>query len=160
MAERLHYTVKPPEIGPDAQEELERLLQTLHEHGVLRFANDLVASNTQVAQVVVNGLSKEGSVNAVRNLSALGMAISSVPPDTFYKATFAVRDALQQIGEYQPKAHDDEAPGVTGAYRLLHDDQLWQSIAPLTEGLKAFARRLDEDIDQPVTDFTGKQTGK
>ncbi|GAB2789179.1 DUF1641 domain-containing protein [Halomonas shantousis] len=158
MAERIHYTPKPAKIGPDAHEELERLLQTLHEHGVLRFANDIVASNNEVAKVLVSGLSKPGSLNAIQNLAALGMMLSTIPPDQFYKVVFAVKDGLRHVAEYQPEKHDHEAPGVSGAYKLLHDEQLWQAVTPVIEGLKKFAEGLDRDIDKPISDYTGKKT--
>lgn len=47
MAKAIDYQPEPPRIGPTADEELQRLLQTLHEHGVLRLTNDLVASNNE-----------------------------------------------------------------------------------------------------------------
>ncbi|RKQ97185.1 uncharacterized protein YjgD (DUF1641 family) [Kushneria sinocarnis] len=156
MAEPIEHQVTPPKIGPDAHEELEKLLQTLHEHGVLRFANDIVGANQSVAKVLVDGLNKEGSLNAMQNLSALMMALSTIPPERFYKVVFSLRDAMNAAGEQREKTDDDEAPGFTGAYRLLHDDELWQAITPLLEALKAFGRGMDREVDKPITDFTGK----
>ncbi len=158
MAERISHNVSPPDIGPDAHEELERLLQTLHEHGVLRFANDVVGANTEVAQVLVNGLGKPGTLNAIQNISILGMMLSRIEPNDFYRVTFALRDALETISKHHPEEEDKGSPGVTGAYKMLHDDQLWHSIMPIIDGLKAFAERLDTAVDKPVTDFTGKKT--
>lgn len=162
MAERISHTVTPPNIGPDAHEELERLLQTLHEHGVLRFANDLVGANTEVAQVLVNGLGKPGTLNAIQNISILGMMLSRIEPSDFYRVTFALRDAMETISQHQPGKDGDreghDAPGVTGAYKMLHDDQLWHAILPIVDGLKAFAERLDTPVDKPVSDYTGKPT--
>lgn len=114
MAERISHDVTPPKIGPGAHEELERLLQTLHEHGVLRLANDLVAANTKIAGVVVDGLSKEGTLNALQNLSILAMMLSQVPPERFYRVTFALKDALDCVGQHQPHTQEKEAPGVGG----------------------------------------------
>lgn len=158
MAERISHTVTPPNIGPDAHEELERLLQTLHEHGVLRFANDLVGANTEVAQVLVNGLGKPGSLNTIQNLSILGMVLSRIEPNDFYRVTFALRDALEKISQHHPGESEHGSPGVSGAYKMLHDDQLWHAIMPIIDGLKAFAERLDTPVDKPVTDYTGKPT--
>lgn len=158
MAERISYTVTPPKIGPDAHEELERLIQTLHEHGVLRFANDAVAANPQLARILVDGLSKEGSLNVIQNLSVLAMALSSIPPRDFYRVSFALRDALTHISRHRPESDESDAPGVSGAYKMLHDEQLWHAIMPLVDGLKAFAERLDTPVDKPVSDFTGKPT--
>ena len=39
MAERISQDVTPPKIGPDAHEELETLLQTLHEHGAVSYTH-------------------------------------------------------------------------------------------------------------------------
>lgn len=158
MAERIPYTVKPPKIGPDAHEELEQLLQTLHEHGALRLANDVVGANTQITKVMVDGLSKEGSLNAIQNLSILAMALSRIEPSDFYRVTFALRDALEQVSRHRPETEDGGAPGVGGAYRMLNDEQLWRAIVPLIDGLKAFAERLDKPVDMPVSDYTGKPT--
>ncbi|TWI49244.1 uncharacterized protein YjgD (DUF1641 family) [Pseudomonas duriflava] len=156
MAERISYDVKPPKIGPDAHEELERLLQTLHEHGILRFANDLAAANTHVAKVLVDGLNKEGTLNAIQNISILGMALSRIPPEQFYKVAFALKDAFTHVSTYKLEEKGTEAPGVTGAYKMLHDDALWQAITPIIEGLKIFAERLDKEVDKPISEFTGK----
>ncbi|KTT65674.1 hypothetical protein NS383_09300 [Pseudomonas oryzihabitans] len=156
MAERITHEVTPPKLGPDAQEELERLLQTLHEHGMLRFANDLVAANTQVAKVLVDGLNKPGSLNVVQNLSVLAMALSTIPPGQFYSLAFSLRDALKAVTETRRESAAQEAPGVTGAFRLLQDEDLWRALTPLLEGLKAFAAGLDQPVDRPISAFTGK----
>ena len=38
MAKSIEYQPEPAKIGPDAHDELERLLETLHQHGVLRLS--------------------------------------------------------------------------------------------------------------------------
>ncbi len=115
MAQRLNYEVKPTPIGPSAREELDTLLETLHQRGLLRFANDLAGANDRVLKVLVDGLNKEGSLNAIQNLSILGMALSRIEPAQFYKVAFALRAAFDALGGYQPDRKHDEAPGVTGA---------------------------------------------
>lgn len=158
MAERISHDVTPPKIGPDAHEELEQLLQTLHEHGVLRLANNLVGANTKIAGVVVDGLGKESTLNAIQNLAVLGMMLSEIPPERFYRVTFALKAALDRVAQHQPEQEGVDAPGVSGAYRMLNDDELWRAVMPLVDGLKAFAERLDKPVDKPVSDFFGKPT--
>lgn len=164
MAERIFQDVTPPKIGPDAHEELEALLQTLHEHGVLRFTNDMVAANTEIARILVNGLSKEGSLNAVQNISVMAMVLATIPPDRFYHVMFAIKEGINHVSSYHRDGDNDsesgkgEAPGLSGVYKLLHDEELWHAIQPLLAGLKAFSERLDQPIDKPVSDFTGKPT--
>ena len=101
MAERISHDVTPPKIGPDAHEELERLLQTLHEHGVLRLANDVVGANTSIASVVVDGLGKASTLNAIQNLAILGMMLSEIPPERFYRVTFAAGAGGRRRTRYQ-----------------------------------------------------------
>ncbi|SKA12948.1 DUF1641 domain-containing protein [Consotaella salsifontis] len=157
MAERIDYDVKPTKIGPDAHEELERLLQTLHEHGALRLANDLVGANPQIAKVLVDGLAKPGSLNAAQNLSILLMALSRIEPAQFYRVVFAIKDGLNGVGSYAPPGGLEEgAPGLSGAYKLLQDDDLWHALMPLLAGLKAFASGLDRKVEKPISAFTGK----
>jgi len=169
MAQPIEWKVKPARVEPDAHEALERLLQSLHEHGVLRFANDLVCSQTKVAEVLVDGLSREASLNAVQNVAALLMALSRIPPDRFYKLTSAFAAAVDTVaaphGRERPGGHDgrdggeEAAPGVRGVYRMLRDEELWRALGPLADALKTFAERLDRDIPNPISDYSGKQGG-
>src|SRR5690554_145973 len=158
MAERIDYEVKPTPIGPDAHQELERLLQGLHEQGVLRFANDLVRSQTELAQVLVDGLGKESTLNAIQNLSILGMALARIPPEDFYKLVFGLKDALVELDRHSPPKDGGDAPGVTGAYKMLKDDKLWASLTPIIEAIKVFADRMGEPADKPITKWSGKPT--
>ena len=159
MAERIDYDVKPTPIAPDAHQELERLLQGLHEHGVLRFANNVVRAQTPLTHVLVDGIGKEGTLNTIQNLSIMGMALSRIPPDEFYKMVFSMKDALTEFN-HQAGAADDSgaAPGVRGTYHMLHDEQLWASLSPFIEALKTFSERMGQEAKKPVTEFTGKPT--
>lgn len=159
MAEPIQYKPNPPKIGPDAYEELERLLRTAHEHGVLRFINDLIAANTEVAAVLVAGLNTEGGRNAVQNLAALAMALGRTPPNQFYKVLFAMKDGLERMSEYR-HGEEAEAPGVSGAYKMLHDESLWRAITPMVEALKVFADGLNREVNKPISDFSGKPSSK
>lgn len=157
MAERIYHDVTPPKIDMDAHEELEQLLETLHEHGVLRLVNNMVAANTGITSVLLEGAGKEGTLNVIHNLSALAMVLSTVPPERFYTLAMAFKEGADQLSERRPNK-DQQPPGVSGAYKMLHDEQLWHAMGPLIEGLKAFAERLDNPVDKPVTDYTGKST--
>lgn len=155
MAKAIEYQPEPAKIGPDANEELQRLLETLHQHGVLRLANDLVAANNEVAEVLVKGLQREGTLNAIQNISVILLALSSIPPERVYKLAFGLRDmavALSERGETEAQ----KAPGVHGAWKMLQDDDLWRSLSPLLNGIKAFSKRMEEPVDKPISAFTGK----
>lgn len=159
MAERIEYDVKPTPIGPDAHQELERLLEGLHEQGVLRFANNVVRSQSPLAHVLIEGIGKEGTLNVIQNLSILGMALSRIPPDEFYKMVFSIKAAMTEFNKQAGDGDDSgAAPGVRGTYRMLHDGKLWASLSSLLEALKVFSERMGKEADKPVTEFTGKPT--
>lgn len=160
MAEPIDYDVKPTPIGPDAHEELQRLLQSLHEQGVLRLANDMVRAKSQVASVLVEGLGKEGTLNAIQNVSILGMALSRIPPEEFYKVVFGLKDAMAALSQRSGEPRAGDAPGVTGTYRMLNDDELWASLKPVLDAVKVFSQRMAQRGDRPITEFTGKPTGQ
>ncbi|AYY57413.1 DUF1641 domain-containing protein [Burkholderia multivorans] len=159
MAERLSDDTTPPPSEPNAHDALERLLGSLHRHGFLRFANDVVSANAKIAEVLVGALDKPGTQTGVQNLAMLVMALSRVPPEQFGKTMFAAADALRHIGAWQPAEHEHVAPGVRGVYRLLNDDALWEAITPLLEGLKVFAQGLAREPEQSVTALTAKAGG-
>lgn len=163
MAKPIQHQIRPARTAPTAREELDRLLETCHRHGLLRFANDLVAANTDVAQVIVGGLSRPGTLNALQNLSVLLMALSCIPPAEFYRLVFAVADGAGRLAAHSRDGHAGETaedgehpPGLVGLYRLLRDEQLWRALAPLIEGLKGFADGLAKPVSSPIADFSGK----
>lgn len=163
MAKSIPYEPQPARTEPTAREELDRLLETCHRHGLLRLANDLVAANTDVARVIVDGLRKPGTLNAIQNLSVLLMALSCIPPAEFYRVVFAVTDGAARLATYSrdghagdPSAGSEQPPGITGVYRLLRDEQLWRALTPIIEGLKGFAEGLEKPLSNPISDFSGK----
>jgi len=158
MAEAISYQPRPARTQTTAHEELERLLETCHRHGVLRLANDLVASNTQIARIVVEGLKSEPVLDAIQNLCILLMALARIPPEEFYRVVFALKDGIGQLtASASEAAQSQEAPGLAGAYRLLQDEPLWQAMAPLANALKGFAAGLRKDVENPISDFSGKR---
>ena len=155
MAKSIEYQPEPAKIGPDAHDELERLLETLHQHGVLRLVNDLVAANNEVAQVLVKGLQREGTLNVIQNVSVIVLALSSLPPDRVYKLAFGLRDMADALSQPE-QTREQKAPGVQGVWKMLQDDDLWSSLQPVLNGLKAFSRRMEEKVDKPISSYTGK----
>ncbi|MCA8002309.1 DUF1641 domain-containing protein [Burkholderia metallica] len=160
MTERLSPDDTPPHAEPGAHDALEHLLGSLHRHGFLHVANEIVSANAQLAGTFVDALDKPGMQSGMQNLAVLVTALSRIPPEQFGKAAFAAADALHHVGAWQPSQHEHVAPGVRGVYRLLHDEALWDALTPLLEGLKVFAQGLARDPDTRVATPGGKMTGK
>lgn len=157
MAERIHYDVPPARSEPDAREALDTLLASLHQHGFLRLANDVVCANSEIAQILVAGLNRPGAQAALQNISLLFMALSQVPPERFNQLLLALA-AGANAPDRQAQQPQHAAPGIRGALRWLKDEQFWQGIAPLLAGLRAFTAALDEPADKPITRYSGKPT--
>ena len=135
------------------------MLGSLHRHGFLHLATEVVSANARLADTFVDALDKPGMQSGMQNLAVLLMALSRIPPEQFGKAVFAAADALHHVGAWQPAQHEHVAPGVRGVYRLLHDEALWDALTPLLEGLKVFAQGLARAPETPVTAPGEKTTG-
>lgn len=42
---------------------------------------------------------------------------------------------------------------------MLHDEDLWHAVKPLIAGIKVFAERLDQEVENPISAFSGKSSG-
>ena len=150
MTERQPPDTTSAHQEPGAHDALEHLLGSLHRHGFLRFANEVVSANARLADTFVDALDKPGMQSGMQNLAMLVTALSRIPPEQFSRAAFAAADALHHVGSWQPSQHEHVAPGVRGIYRLLHDAALWDALTPLLEGLKVFAQGLARDPQSPA----------
>jgi uncharacterized protein YjgD (DUF1641 family) len=157
MAEPITYEPTPPRIGPTAREELDQLLETLHDSGLLRLANDIAAGKQDIVGILMRGLNLEGSRNATQNLAAIFMVLAQIPPPRFYKIATTLKDALLAAADEPPA--EQEAPGVRGFYKVLKDDETWRALAPLMQGLMALGEGLRKPApEKPISAFTGKHS--
>ncbi len=150
MARAINYQVPPPPPRNEAREELDQLIENLHEQGVLRLLNDVVCSYPKLLEIVFKGLNQEQSQNALQNISLLAMALGQVPPERFVLLTRGVTAAVQEMEDSAHQKGRHEPPGVTGAYKMLHDQQLWDGLKPAIDGLRAFADCLHEPLEKPT----------
>lgn len=156
MAEPIDYRPTPVSTETTAHEELDRLVQTLHEQGLLRLANDLASANKGIVDVLVRGLSTHGAQNALQNLGAAAMLLGRVPPGTFYRVADGMRQALERMTAV---TGDHPAPGIRGAYRLLNDDEVWRTLGPLADAVGAFGRAMSRPPpERPITEYSGKES--
>ncbi|SFO18798.1 Uncharacterized conserved protein YjgD, DUF1641 family [Candidatus Pantoea varia] len=157
MAERIKYQVPPTRTEPTAREEMDELLENLHQHGFLRLANGLVKSNNEVGKILVSGLNQPGTQNALQNLSLLMMTLGSVPPERFNHLLLAVRDAAMAVKPARDEARQEKAaPGIRGIIRLLNDEDLWRGLRPVFAALEVFSQQIDREEEKPITRFSGK----
>ncbi|ASK34314.1 hypothetical protein CEK62_07945 [Alcanivorax sp. N3-2A] len=150
MAMGIHYEVPAPAAPDEARQELDRLLNNLHKHGVLRIANDFLEASTDVSRIVLAGANQPQSRNVMQNVSLLVMALGKVPPERLAVLSRAVTEGLERMETAADERQRSRAPGLTGTYKLLHDEALWSGLSPLLEGLRGFAQCLHEKEEKPA----------
>lgn len=163
MAEQIHYRPEQqhsfnaglgagPAQSGDAEQELRRLqsrlgevnelLDHLHDSGVLRWLNGLVGSLPEVSTVALEALNNERGRAGIRNLMALVWQLGRYDPETVENMLGALQSGAARAEETAAGEYDSPyaPPGITGAFKMLRDEQLWQTLAPLLEGARAFSQ--------------------
>ena len=104
MAKPLTYTPLP--VPQDtAQDDLERLLQTLHERGALRLLNGLVGQYDGVLSVMLGQLESQKGENALGTLTVLLKALTETDADAaqaFLTGTHKGLAAAQESLQHDP----------------------------------------------------------
>lgn len=155
MAQRLTYEVSRPRAAAGDREaeleqlasrleELNTLLDALYERGVIRLLTDLVQATPEISEILLRGLNTEGGQAGLQNLVFLARQLGRIEPERMARMIEAVNTGFDRMGEPAP-AEASQPPGVTGLIRLLRDEQLWRSLGPVLEGVKAFIQALGED---------------
>ena len=158
MAKAISYETPPNPKPDEARQELDRLVENLHQSGVLRLTNDVLRSLPEVSAIMLKGLNNEKSTNAIQNLSLLLMGIGSIPPERFANLMRGVTEAMECM-EREAEPEKDTAPGLKAAYKLLKDEELLQGMGPIIAGIKGFSRRIHEPAVQPAAkEYDGKGT--
>lgn len=150
MAKAIRYQVPETPKASTAEEELQTLLETLHQQGLLRIANDTLQASPDLAEVLLNGLNRYQTRNAVQNLSLILMSLGRVPPERFALIADGLIAALNALKESASTENHQSAPGITGVLRLLRDDQLWRSIQPLLAAVAELLSPLDKAEQDPA----------
>ncbi len=98
MAQSMRYTPQVhPTLGPE--EDLERLLHTLHERGALRVANAVADRFPEALDVFMRQLDTPKGRRATALLAVLGQVLGDLDARTVQRFVDAVRTGLEQAGE-------------------------------------------------------------
>ncbi len=150
MARAIDYKVPPPPPRDTAREEMDLLIQNLHEQGILRLANDIVCSYPKLLEILLGGLNREQSQSAIQNLALLAISLGQIPPERLVLFTRGITAAIEEMEQSAHPEHRQDAPGLTGALRMLHDKELWEGLRPALAGMRAFADSLHEAPAKPT----------
>lgn len=120
MAQQLDYTYPPGPPGETAftaQDDLARLLETLHTSGTLRAANGLVAQFQDVASIVLNGLDSPEGRSGLANVLILAKLLGHLDANGLDRLIGAVSDGMEAAGERL--ASTDDAPSTVSVLAKL-----------------------------------------
>lgn len=150
MADSIAYdqpsTHATREVAPDAYEELDELVQALHRHGVLRLLYDLTGALSDISLILARDLDTPHGRRGVGNLYLLAQVLGRIPPEQFQRVSEAMGEGFSRMGRAAPEK--EYPPGVTGAVKLLRDDELWEALGPVLEGVRAFVEHLHKQPDE------------
>ena len=122
MAQPLAYEPPPAPPGQDAftaEDDLARLLETLHQSGTLRALNGLLAEFQSVMAVVLAGLNTDDARTGLANLLTLTKLLGRIDADGLDRFVAALERGLDAAGE-RIDAKDD-APGSLSVLKKLRD---------------------------------------
>ncbi len=122
MAQPIAYAPPPAPPGQDAftaEDDLRRLLDTLHESGTLRVLNGLLAEFQSVMAVVLAGLNSDEGRAGLANLLTLATLLGKLDADGLDRFVTALDRALDAAGERIDQT--DDAPGSLSVLAKLRD---------------------------------------
>ncbi|PAP75464.1 DUF1641 domain-containing protein [Rubrivirga marina] len=122
MAQPLAYAPPPAPPGQDAftaEDDLRRLLDTLHESGTLRVLNGLLAQFQDVMAVVLKGLNTDEGRAGLANLLTLAKLLGRIDADGLDRFVAALDRALEAAGGRIDEK--DDAPGSLSVLAKLRD---------------------------------------
>ena len=152
MAQQIHYRpeqAKRPH--PETQDEMEKfegriaeingLLDQLYESGLMRWVKDFVGAMPDVSMIALESMNTPQGQAGMRNLLVLAKQLGRIDPDQLERTFDAVNKGMDRAGDTADGKHDSSynPPGITGVFKLLRDEDLWHTLAPVIEGVKAFS---------------------
>lgn len=163
MAQQIHYRPEQAKrLRPETVDELEKfegrigeingLLDQLYESGLMRWLKDFVGALPEVSMIALDGLNTPQGRAGMRNLLIVAQQLGRIDPDQLERMVSAVHAGVDRAGETASGRHDSDynPPGITGVFKLLRDEELWATLAPVIEGAKAFSAesKRGEDASQ------------
>jgi uncharacterized protein YjgD (DUF1641 family) len=151
MAKPITYrppTPDAPDATEDAHEELDRLLVALHERGVLRLLNGLLAAGSSVSAVALDGLNSPGGQRAVRNATVLGEAATRIDPANLETLVRGVARGIETAGDRLSQ----EPPSTISLAKALRDPDVRRGMNAMLGFLKALGQQETRDHVPPMSE--------
>ena len=140
MAKPITYTPEPVPTDT-AQDELNELLKTLHERGVLRLLTNLTAESHGVARVALEQLDTLRGQNMIGNLTVLLTFLSEMDDEALDKLLTGVGRGVNAASQTQDKK---DTPGTFKLVKELNDPDVRRGLNAVLTVLSVLGRHLKE----------------
>ncbi len=150
MAKPIAFTPPPadaPDATTEAREELDALLIALHERGVLRLLNGLLAAGPAVSTIALDGLNSPAGQRAVRNGVVLGEAATKIDPQALETVLTGAASGIAAAGERLTQ----EPPSAISLAKALRDPEVRRGMNVLLGFLKALGQEQADDHASPMS---------
>ena len=142
MAKAIQYKYEPaPPPTDTAQDSLDTLVETLHEKGILRILNNVVAQSNGVLEVALDQLDSQGGRNAVDNTMVLIKALTLTDPD----GAQAFLDGTKKGLEQAQATLQEEPPGTLALLGKLHNREVRRGLYAVLSLLEGLGSHLHEE---------------
>lgn len=148
MAERIGYTPSAPAPGVDAftpEDDVARLVRTLHESGTLRALNGLFARFADVSAVALEHLDTEEGRNTVSNALILLRGLGQIDSDGTDRFVKALTEGLDAAGKRLDEK--EEPPGTFSLLRTLREPDVRRGLDAVLTLVGTMGARLKDDED-------------
>ena len=112
-----------------------KVLQGLHDRGVLELLRGLLGSGDKVLQTAVDATRTPESIRAIRNLLVLMKTLGEIDPDLFDGFAMALPEAMQKA-----KAQGKEPPGFLAILNKFRSKDLRRGLVAVNSLLEAWGK--------------------
>ena len=145
MAKAIQYKYEPvPPPTDTAQDDLNKLTETLHEKGVFRILNNVVAQSNGVLEVALGQLDSKGGRNAIDNTMVLIKALTEADPD----GAQAFLDGTKKGLERAQDSLKDDPPGTLALLGKLHNPEVRRGLYAVLSLLEGLGSHLHEEAEK------------
>ncbi|USG63375.1 DUF1641 domain-containing protein [Brevibacillus ruminantium] len=123
----------------DGIRETLRLLQELHESGILSAVLSLVQAKEEVAKIAVGQLLRPSLTNSINNAMAAAEGLSEIEPEMTKKLVGSLAEGLKQAEE---GLRQDQKIGVFDLFKALQDPDINRAIGFSLNLLKGMGQGL------------------
>lgn len=114
-----------------------KVLQALHDKGVLDLMQGALGSRDKVLEIVVDAMKTPESIRGIRNIFILAKILGDIDPELVEGFARSLPEAIALT-----KAHEAKPPGIWGTLKHFRNQNFRRGLVLVNSLLEAFGRNL------------------